>query len=47
MHLGSNRTEEYLYEALPEIIDVFHERDYKFCKVSELIESDERIGYHD
>ncbi|MCP4727258.1 MAG: polysaccharide deacetylase family protein, partial [bacterium] len=42
MHLGSNRTEEYLYEALPEIIDVFHERDYKFCKVSELIESDER-----
>lgn len=37
MHLGSNRTEDFLYQALPGIIDGFRERGYKLCTISELL----------
>lgn len=37
MHLGSNRTEDFLYQTLPEIIDGFREQGYKLCTISELL----------
>ncbi|MFC1728815.1 polysaccharide deacetylase family protein [candidate division KSB1 bacterium] len=37
MHLGTTRTEDFLYELLPEIIGEFRNRGYRFCTISELL----------
>ncbi|KPK93562.1 hypothetical protein AMJ80_05870 [bacterium SM23_31] len=37
MHLGSNRKEDFLYQALPGIIDGFRQQGYELCTISELL----------
>ncbi len=47
MHLGSSRTDDQVYEILPELIDTFMDMDYEFCRVSELIWKKSETGYRD